>query len=190
MHSQRLQTVDEIRAFLPGVAAFDFEPRSREEADRWIQDSLRQLGYSRLVKAYRGIIKVSLEKVSGRPRVQVTRLIRPYRDTGRIWDHRGRPANAFPFGHVRLQFRKRLGVHQPMGVAMLKILHIERTKSRPRQSNDNALVESKNGCVVWKASGVRTYSTGPACSPRSVSTIRESELTPADYGWPPVKHPG
>ena len=36
---------------------------------------------------------------------------------------------------------------------LLKKLHIEFTKSRPRQSNDNALVESKNGSVVRKLYG-------------------------------------
>ena len=36
---------------------------------------------------------------------------------------------------------------------MLNALHIELTKSRPRTSNDNALVESKNGAVVRKAFG-------------------------------------
>ena len=54
LHSQRLQTVDEIRAFLSGSTTFDFELHSR--------------------KAY-------LEKVSGLSRAQVARLIRQYRDT-------------------------------------------------------------------------------------------------------------
>ncbi len=33
---------------------------------------------------------------------------------------------------------------------LLKKLHIEFTKYRPRRSNDNGLVESKNGSVVRK----------------------------------------
>ena len=84
------------RVFIRGCAPIDFEPRSREEADHWIQDSLRQLGNSRLGKADRGRIKACLEKVCCLFRTQVTRLIRPYRDSGRIRGHRGRPANAFP----------------------------------------------------------------------------------------------
>ena len=36
LHSQRLQTVDEIRAFLSGSTTFDFELHSREEDYRWI----------------------------------------------------------------------------------------------------------------------------------------------------------
>ena len=95
LHSQRLQTVDEVRAFLSRVATFDFKPHSREEAYRWMRDTL-QLGYLRLSKADRGAVKTYLKKVSGLSRAQTTRLIRQYRDSGRIRDHRGRPANAFP----------------------------------------------------------------------------------------------
>ncbi|WP_144735887.1 integrase catalytic domain-containing protein, partial [Extensimonas perlucida] len=36
---------------------------------------------------------------------------------------------------------------------MLQKLHIEFTRSRPRRSNDNALVETKNGAVVRKVFG-------------------------------------
>lgn len=38
-------------------------------------------------------------------------------------------------------------------VALLRKLHVEFTKSRPRHSNDNALVECKNGAIVRKALG-------------------------------------
>lgn len=41
-------------------------------------------------------------------------------------------------------------------VKLLNKIHIELTKSRSRQSNDNALVESKNGSIIRKAYG-RNY---------------------------------
>ena len=37
--------------------------------------------------------------------------------------------------------------------AMLKKLLVEQTKSRPRRSNDNGLVEAKNGAVIRKHMG-------------------------------------
>ena len=43
LHSQRLQTVDEIRSFLDGATTFDFEPPSREENYQWLGETLRQL---------------------------------------------------------------------------------------------------------------------------------------------------
>lgn len=40
LHSQRLQTVDEIRSLLDGATTFDFEPQCREEAYAWMRDRL------------------------------------------------------------------------------------------------------------------------------------------------------
>ena len=62
LHSQRLQTVDEIRAFLSGSTTFDFELHSREEAYRWIQDTLRQFGYLRLGRPDRRVVQGLLEE--------------------------------------------------------------------------------------------------------------------------------
>jgi hypothetical protein len=45
-------------------------------------------------------------------------------------------------------------------VKLLNKLHIELTKSRSRQSNDNALAESKNGSTIIKILG---YSHIPQC---------------------------
>ena len=87
--------MEEIRSFLNGAITFDFEPQSRRESYQWICGSLRQLRYSLLGKADRGVVKACLEKVSGLSRARITRLIRQYRNTGRIRDHRARPANAF-----------------------------------------------------------------------------------------------
>ncbi len=95
LHSQRLQTLDEVRAFLAGVGPLDFKVPARDEAYGWIETTLRQLGYKRLGKADKGLVRDYLIKVSGFSRAQVTRLIQQFRQTGRIRDHRGKPANAF-----------------------------------------------------------------------------------------------
>ena len=63
----------------------------------------------------------------------------------------------FPF-HIR-------GFHSDNGsefinhtvAELLNKLLIEQTKSRPRHSNDNGLAESKNGAVVRKHLGIRTF---------------------------------
>jgi transposase InsO family protein len=107
LHCQRLQSLDEIRAFLAGSVPVDFEVPSREEAYGWVEASLRQLGYLRLGKADKGLVKQYLGKLSGLSRAQMTRLVKQYRDTGYVRDRRGRPANAF----VRR--------YQPQDVALL-----------------------------------------------------------------------
>lgn len=95
LHSQRLQSLDEVRAFLAGVTPLDFEVPSREQAYAWIESSLRQLHYLQLGKTDKGIIRQYLGKVSGFSRAQITRLIAQYRKTGYVRDRRGKPANAF-----------------------------------------------------------------------------------------------
>lgn len=105
LHSHRLQSVAQIRAFLRGATTFDFEPQSRQAAYRWIQDSLCQLRYASLTKADRGAVKAYLQKVTGLSRAQVTRLIRQYRETGQIRDRRGRASNAFPRRYTEADIR-------------------------------------------------------------------------------------
>lgn len=95
LHTQRLQTLDEIRAFLGGTLQLDFTVPLRQDAYGWIETTLRQLQYLRLGKADKGVIRDYLIKVSGFSRAQTTRLITQYRQTGRVRDHRGRPTNAF-----------------------------------------------------------------------------------------------
>lgn len=95
LHSQRLQTLDEVRAFLVGCGPLDFKVPARDEAYEWIENTLRQLGYKRLGKTEKGLVRAFLIKVSGFSRAQVTRLIHQFRQTGRVRDHRGKPANAF-----------------------------------------------------------------------------------------------
>ena len=58
---------------------------------------------------------------------------------------------------------------------LLKKLHIEFTKSRSRQTNDNALVESKNGSVVRKVLG---YSHIPKRFTAEVNQFNEKHLVP------------
>jgi len=59
--------------------------------------------------------------------------------------------------------------------ALLAKLHIEHTKCRARQSNDNALVESKNGSVIRKHFG---YSHIPAHYADQVNDFAVNVLTP------------
>ena len=95
LHTHRLQTLEEIRTFLAGTTPLDFDVPSREEAYGWIEGSLRQLGYLRLGKANKGLVKEYLSKVSRFSRAQMTRLIKQFRNTGYVRDRRDRPANAF-----------------------------------------------------------------------------------------------
>jgi transposase InsO family protein len=76
-----------------------------------------------------------------------------------------------------------LGFHSDSGgefvnhqvAKMLDKLRIEFTKSRPRQTNDNALAECKNGAVIRKAMG---YSHIPQKHARAINGFYASVLNP------------
>lgn len=96
LHTQRLQTLEEVRAFLAGTLTLDFQVPARRDAYGWIEDSLRRLRYRQLGKADKGLVRDYLAKVSGFSRAQLTRLIAQYRKTGYVRDRRARPpTNAF-----------------------------------------------------------------------------------------------
>ncbi len=96
LKTQGLQTMEQIRAFLEGAQALDFDPPARDALYEWIADELRRFRYIRLGKADKGLLRRYLEKVSGLSRAQMTRLIRQFRDTGAIHDRRGAPTKPFP----------------------------------------------------------------------------------------------
>ena len=198
--TERIRTLDDIRAFRDGNEAADITPHDREAAYAFIERAalVRFRYHLGLSRAGKGLVREFLAKVTGYSDSQLSRLIAQQRrrprpegrpgfvrvdtvhsgDLGgekgvyvinmvdevtqfqqlaavpRITEHFMVPVlaalvGAFPF--------RVLGFHADNGseyinhrvAAMLNKVHVEEfTKSRPRRSNDNALVESKNGNVV------------------------------------------
>ena len=87
LHTQGLQTLEQIRAFLEGSQALDIEIPKREAAYDFIAQTLRHFGYARLGKADKGLVKRYLCKVTGLSRSQTTRLIAQFRQnrTACMW---------------------------------------------------------------------------------------------------------
>ena len=96
LQTERLQRLGQIRAFVSGNEAVDFELVDRPSAYGFIRRTLAQFGYRSLGKADKGTVRAYLGKMTGLSRAQLTRLIGQHRDTGRVEDRRGRPP-AKPF---------------------------------------------------------------------------------------------
>lgn len=56
---------------------------------------MRRLRYTGLGEVNEGLVRRYLEKVTGPSRAQLTRLVKQFRDTGRIRDRRGPPSEPF-----------------------------------------------------------------------------------------------
>jgi len=110
-----------------------FETANRQQLYGWVERVLAGQRYGERGKAARGLVRRYIVKMTGLSRAQVTR---------------------------RILERELLQYKQPeyarvagISVAHLYNLPIEQTKSRPRQSGDNGLVETKNGTVICKHIG-------------------------------------
>ncbi len=95
LKTQGLQTLEQIRAFLDGTHSLEFEPPRRGASYAFVEQQLRGLGYVRLAKPDKGLVRRYLCKITGISRAQMTRLIGQLRETGRISDRRGTPARPF-----------------------------------------------------------------------------------------------
>ncbi len=100
LSTERIRTVDDIRAFLGGSEGADIAPHDREAAYAFIERTLVRFRYHfGLSRAGKGLVRKYAAKVTGYSDAQLTRLIRQQRRTGRIRDHRLRPPSR-PFATV------------------------------------------------------------------------------------------
>ena len=84
MNDEKLVTVEQVKRFLAESKELDFEGVSILERYKWIESVLVRFTYQRLNRDEKGVIRQYLEKVSGYSRAQVCRLIRQFKQDGRV----------------------------------------------------------------------------------------------------------
>ncbi|MBM3119804.1 MAG: integrase, partial [Chloroflexi bacterium] len=84
MNDEKLTTIEQAKQFLNGSETLRFEGVSIEERYQWIQTVLIRFKYYQLKRADKGVIRRYIEKVSGYSRAQVCRLIKRYKQKGRL----------------------------------------------------------------------------------------------------------
>jgi len=84
MSDKKIETVDDIRAFLEGTVEVEFSIAEKDACYQWMQHSLVKFSYLSCSKKEKGLIARYLEQVSGYSPRQVKRLIQQYRKTGTI----------------------------------------------------------------------------------------------------------
>ncbi|MCY3841353.1 MAG: integrase, partial [Gammaproteobacteria bacterium] len=80
----RLRTMGQLRAFVEGNEAVDFQPESRDEAYGFVRDILERFGYRGLGRRDKGVVLRFLVAATGQSRQQMERLVRQWRETGSI----------------------------------------------------------------------------------------------------------
>ena len=76
LHTQGLQTLAQVRAFVSGNEPISFTLEDRRAAYGWMADTLRQFGYARCKRSDKGVLRQYLLKVTGLSRAQVARCIK------------------------------------------------------------------------------------------------------------------
>ena len=76
MNDGNLQTIGQVRQFLGGSEAVEFRGLTAKEKYSWIEEVLVRLGYHRLKREEKGVIRRYIQKVTGYSRSQTSRLIR------------------------------------------------------------------------------------------------------------------
>jgi len=85
MNINELNTLEQLEQFLSGSQAVAFlVASSKGECYRGIQRTLVKFRYPSLSKRSKGVVVRFLIKITGYSRQQITRLVKQYRDTGKI----------------------------------------------------------------------------------------------------------
>jgi hypothetical protein len=114
MNDSHIETLEQVRQFLRGVAVMEITIPSKNEGYRWIQGTLVRFQYLSLGKTDRGLIRRYLQQISGYSRAQIARLIKQYRKTGRI-QRRQRTVKGFTCKYTREDIRLLAGLDELHG---------------------------------------------------------------------------
>lgn len=120
-----LTTLDQLRDFLSGTQAVLFSViGDKGTGYRWIQGELVRFRYLSCSRTDKGVMIRYLMKVSGYSRQQITRLVRQYRDTGRL-ERRQRTVAGFTRRYTLEDIRLLAAMDErhrtPCGPAMKKL---------------------------------------------------------------------
>ena len=80
--THRLQTLEQVRAFLDGTDAVELVAADRQAAYGFISQALKHFRYPHLGKRDRGLMTRYLGRVTGLSRQQLVRLITQFRRRG------------------------------------------------------------------------------------------------------------
>ena len=90
LQTERLRTMEQVRAFVEGSEPVDCQPKDRGSAYAFVRRTLAAFDYHRLGRADRGCVRAYIGKARGFSAAQISRLIRQQAETGAVADRRAR----------------------------------------------------------------------------------------------------
>lgn len=99
MEEAKLQTLEQIKAFLDGTSEVAFRV-PKEERNPFIERVLKRFGYAPHGRADKGVLLRYIERMTGLSRQQVTRLVRQYRKEGKLSKQPRAPKRGFTYRYT------------------------------------------------------------------------------------------
>ena len=169
LSTRRMATLEQVRAFVEGSLPVDYKPLDRTSTYAFVEDTLRRFAYRRLGKADKGVLRRFLAKSTGLSLPQVERLIRQYRDTGKVRDRRiANSGRAFPrrylAGDIRLLAEVDEAYGQPQPDGQPGYTRVDTVHAWTSSTLATATVARAS---IWSSSST---TTAPACSRSSTAT--------------------
>lgn len=99
MEEAKLQTLEQIKAFLDGTSEVEFRV-PKEGRNSFIERVLKRFGYAPHGRVDKGILLRYIERMTGLSRQQVTRLVRQYRKDGKLSKKPCAPKRGFTYRYT------------------------------------------------------------------------------------------
>ena len=99
MEEAKLQTLDQIKAFLDGTSEVAFRV-PKQERNRFVERVLKRFGYAPHGRVDKGVLLRYIERMTGLSRQQVTRLVRQYRKDGKLSKQPCAPKRGFTYRYT------------------------------------------------------------------------------------------
>lgn len=189
LHTQGLQTLAQVRAFVTGNEAVAFTLTERTAAYGWMADTLKHFQYAYCTRADKGVLRQYLGKVTGLSRAQVARCIAQFtKGGGQIKDRRNAPAVPFVRHYTAEDIRLLAEVdalHSTLSGATTRKL-CERAFKMHGDAHFERLAGISNGCL-YNLRSHKTYQ----CARGSFDKTRPAKVNIGERRKPcPDGHPG
>ena len=102
LQTERLRTIEQVKAFVGGSEPLDCKPLDRAFAYDFVRRTLVAFDYHRLGKAERGWVRRYIARMTSFSAAQLTRLVARHAESGAVVDRRARNSGSERRGQVQL----------------------------------------------------------------------------------------
>ena len=160
LQTERLRSMEQVRAFVEGSEPVDYKPQDRAAAYAFVGRTAAKFDYHLLGRADRGCVRAYIGKVCGFSPAQISRLLKQHAETGAVEDRRARNSGRpFETVYTPADIRLLAVVDEAFGMSALATCEILR---REFEVHGDARFERLAGISrshVYNLRATRTYRT-------------------------------